>query len=76
MEPYNQTLLKMAQNLDLESFYKLLFYLQIEHDFAEKHVFQRSDGPGAVDGIVTFKSLKEVRIRGLPILLFSSMDNA
>lgn len=50
-------------------------YSQVEHDFAQEHVFESCDGSGAVDRVVALKGLKEVGVGGLPVLLLGSMDD-
>lgn len=50
-------------------------YLQVENNFAEKHVFECCDGSGAVNGVVALKGLKEVGVGRLPVLLFCCMDD-
>ncbi len=55
---------------------KRFSHLQAEHDLAEEHVFQWNNCPGAVDGVVALKSLKEVRVGSFPIFLPSCMDDA
>lgn len=47
-----------------------------EHDLAEEHVFQCSDGLGAVDGVITLKGLEEVGVGRLPVLLLSCVDDS
>lgn len=55
--------------------YIKVFNLRAEHNFAQKHVFERRDGSGTVDGVVTFKGLKEVGVGRLPVLLLRCMDD-
>ena len=50
-------------------------HLQIEHDFAEQHVFEGRDGSGAVDGVVALKGLVEVRVRRLPVFLLGCVND-
>lgn len=49
--------------------------LQVEHDFAEQHVFESGDRSGVVDGVVAFEGLVEVRVGSLPVLLLCCMDD-
>lgn len=50
-------------------------HLRIEHDFAEKHVFECCDGSGAVDGVVALERLIEVGVSCLPIFLLCCMND-
>ena len=55
--------------------FTMVYILQIKHDFAEQHVFERSDGFGVVNRIVALEGFIEVRVGCLPILLLCCMDD-
>lgn len=51
-------------------------HLQVEHDFAEQHVFEGCDGSWAVDGVVALESLVEVGVRRLPVFLLCCVNDS
>lgn len=64
-----------SHGLTDRGFKHFVLYLQVENDFAQKHVFQCCDGSGAVDGVVALERLKEVGVGRLPVLLLGRVDD-